>query len=136
MTIERTPDIYDQLRRDAIERIERHGYTTMVVGTGECAVPGCTCRPEPYPYAYSLGVCEYDHPELVTFGLPLRAINAVMDPVVDALRSGAPLAIGPEHRHEFDRGLVISLVPVPELWVRRDPGRIRAWIAAIGTTSA
>lgn len=132
MTAERLPDIFDRLRQDAIERIERHGYTAVVVGTGECAVPGCTCRPEPHPYAYSLGFCTHDHPELVVFGLTLPAVNTVMDPVLAALRSGAPLAVGQQHRHQLLRGPVISLVPVPELWLRRDPGRIGAWLDLYG----
>jgi hypothetical protein len=132
MTAEHTPDIFDRLRRETMARIERHGYTAMVVGTGECSVPGCDCRPEPYPYAYSLGFWAHGHAELVTFGLPLRAVNAVMDPILAALRAGRPLAIGQQHRHQLDGGPVVSLVAVPDLWVRRDPGRIGAWIDLYG----
>lgn len=132
MTVDPLSDHYEQCFRDMGERIDHHGYTAMVVGTGECSVPGCVCAPDPYPYAYSLGFCEREHPELVTFGLPLPAVNAVMDPVRDALRLGTPLAIGREHRHQLDHGPVISLVEVPDLWVRRDPGRIGMWIGMYG----
>lgn len=132
MTVQPGPDYFDEERRDTIARIEKHGYTAMVIGTGECSVPGCDCKPEPYPYSYSLGFCEYDHPELVSFGLPLSAVNSVMDPVFAAVRAGRPLQVGREHRHQLDGGPVISLVSVPDLWVRRDPGRIGAWIDVFG----
>jgi hypothetical protein len=127
MTAEPTPEFLDQLRADTIDRIERYGYTATVVGTGECSVPGCTCSPEPYPYAYSLGLCEHGHPELVVFGLPLTHVNTVMKPVFEAVRDGSPLAIGREHRHDLGGGPVVSLLPVPDLWVQRDPGRIGGW---------
>ena len=132
MTPEPEPDVFERAYADTIDRIRRHGYTASVVGTGECFVPGCTCEPEPYPYAYSLGLCELDHPELVLFGLPLSAVNSALDPVYEAARDGAPLEIGQDHRHEVGPGRVLSLVPVPELWVRRDPGRIGTWIDVYG----
>ncbi len=135
MTPEPQPDIFEQLRRDTIGRIDQHGYTAIVVGTGDCAVPGCTCGPSPCPYAYSLGFCEHGHPEIVTFGLTLSAVNAVMNPVFEAVRAGTPLAVGRQHRHEpyGRREKAISLVPVPDLWLRRDPGRIGAWIEIFGS---
>ena len=119
-------------RADLIERIDRHGYTAIVVGTGACSVPGCDCRPEPYPYAYSLGFCEDDHAELVVFGLPLDAVGVVMDPIHAAVRRGRPVAVGDEHRHDLGNGPIVSLVPVPELWARRDPGRIGGWVDLFG----
>jgi hypothetical protein len=128
MTPEPTSDIFERLHREVIERIERYGYTATVVGSGECSVPGCTCGPEPYPYAYSIGLCEHGHPELVVFGLPRSHVNSAMDPVFAAARGRAPLAVGRQHRHEFEGGRVLSLVAVPELWARRDPGRIGGWI--------
>lgn len=133
MPSEPNPDVFDQLRAETIERIDRYGYTATVVGTGECSVPGCTCKPEPHPYSYSLGLCQHDHPELVVFGLPLAAVNAVMDPVFRAVRNGRPLEFGREHRHQVRAGgPVLSLVPVPALWVRRDPGRVGNWIDVYG----
>lgn len=133
MTTEPTPEYWEREHQQTLDRIERYGYTAMVIGTGECSVPGCDCRPEPYPYAYSLGFCGFDHPELVTLGLPLSAVNAVMDPIMAAARAGEPLAVGRDQRHELaGGGPVVSLVPVPDLWVRRDPGRIGAWIDVFG----
>jgi hypothetical protein len=132
MSVNPGPDFFEQQRRDTIDRIHRYGYTAMVVGTGQCSVPGCDCRPEPYPYAYSLGFSEHDQPEIVTFGLPLAHVNELMDPLFDAVEDGHPTAIGREHRHDLGGGLVVSLVAVPDLWVRRDPGRIGAWIDVFG----
>jgi hypothetical protein len=128
MTADPTPDYFAEIRRQTIERIDRHGYTATVVGTGECSVPGCDCAPDPYPYAYSIGLCEHDHPELVVFGLDLWHVNEAMDPIVAAARAGRPLAVGAEHRHVFADVHEYCLIPVPELWVRRDPGRIGGWI--------
>ena len=125
-------DVFDRLRQEAADRIDRHGYTAVAVGTGECSVAGCSCRPERHPYAYSLGFTEHDHPELVTFGLPIPAANMLIDPVLHAARSGEPMAIGREHRHRIDGGPVVALVPVPELWLRRDPGRFSSWIDLYG----
>lgn len=127
MTSEPNLDFFEERRRGAVERLERYGYTAMVIGTGECSVPGCECRPEPYPYAYSLGFCDLDHPEVVAFGDLRSTVNTLMDPVFAAVRAGRPMAVGPEHRHQTPGGPVIALVPVPDLWVRRDPNRIGAW---------
>lgn len=132
MTLEPAPDIFEQQRAATIDRIRRFGYTANVIGTGECFVPGCGCKPEPYPYAYSLGLCELDQPELVVFGLPLAGVNAAMDPVYAAARDGRPLAVGREHRHDVGNGRFLSLLAVPELWVRRDPGRIGGWFDIYG----
>lgn len=121
-------DFFDRERSDTIRRIERFGYTAQVVGTGQCSVPGCTCGPEPYPWSYSLGFYEHDHPELVAFGLSLNRVNQIMDPIFAAVRDGRPLAAGREHAHDLPSGDRIGLVPVPELWARRDPNRIAAWI--------
>lgn len=128
MTSQPTPDFFEQLHERTLERIERFGYTATLVGSGDCVVPGCRCEPEPYPYAYSIGLCEHGHPELVVFGLDLPHVNAVMDPIVAAARAGSPLAVGPEHRHVFATVHEYCLVPVPDLWARRDPGRIGGWI--------
>lgn len=122
------PDPLDQLAADARRRIEQYGYTMNIVGTGECAVPGCTCRPSPHPYAYSLGLVQYHHPEVVMFGVPRSHVNALADPVFEAAAAGRPLAVGREHRHVLPGGLPISLVPVPDQWVRRDLDRIGGWL--------
>ncbi len=132
MTRDQTPDVFEQVLLDTIGRIERFGYTAAVIGTGECSVPGCNCSAEPYPYSYSLGFCDFDHPEVVSFGLTLQNVNELMNPVFEAVRAGAPLEVGQEHRHHLPCGAVISLVPVPDLWVRRDPGRIGGWLQLFG----
>ena len=135
MTPQPNLDPFDEMRADLIRLIDRHGYTTIVVGSGECSVPGCNCEPEPHTYAYSLGVFDHDHPELVLFGMPLSHVNSLTDPVYAAAAAGTPLAVGREHRHTLDCGATISLVPVPELWLRRDPGRIGCWLDMYGAAN-
>ncbi len=121
-------DFFAQFRAQARERIDRYGYTAIVVGTGECSVPDCRCEPESYPYAYSIGLCERGHPEVVVFGLDRWHVSAALDAVAEAACAGNPLAVGPEHRHVFAGVHEYCLVPVPELWARRDLGRIGGWI--------
>ncbi len=122
------PDDYDQLKTATIERIERFGFTATIVGTGECAVPGCTCRPEPHPYAYSIGMCEHDHDEYVVFGVPIGQTDDVLHATCRATIDGNPPSVGRAHRYTLPAGPVVSLVAVPDLWVRRDPGRVGSWI--------
>ena len=128
MPAQPSTDFITHFRARTRERIDQHGYTAMVVGTGECAVPGCDCTPSSYPYAYSIGLCEHDHPELVVFGLDSWHVSAALASVAGAARAGAPLAVGREHRHVFADVHEYCLIPVPELWARRDPGRIGGWL--------
>jgi hypothetical protein len=134
MSASARPDPFDELRANTVARIEQYGYTMTVVGTGDCEVPGCTCGPAPYPYAYSLGLVEHDQPELVMFGVPLSHVNTLARPVYEAIVAGRPLAAGREHRHELTSGAIISLVPVPDLWLRRDPGRVGGWLDVYAST--
>ena len=120
-------DGLDGLTREAIDRIDRFGFTAAIVGTGDCSVPGCRCEPEPHPFAYSLGMVEHGLDEHVVFGLPSDRVHCVLHPVCKAALSGRPLAVGREHRHELTGGPIVSLVPVPERWIMRDPGRIGSW---------
>ena len=55
-------DPIDRLRAEARARIDRFGFTKLIVGTGECTVPGCDCEPEPHSYTYTLGMCDQAHP--------------------------------------------------------------------------
>jgi hypothetical protein len=123
-----SPDDWrDEWVDDMRSKVDEHGYGVVVVGTGECSFPGCTCEPEQYPYAYSIGMVEHGLPELVTFGVPLSHVNALMRPVFEAGHHGE-LEMGREARHRFGTGAPVALVPVPRLWVQRDPGRIGGWI--------
>ncbi len=128
MTPNPAPDPFDEITAATIERIERFGFTATIVGTGECAVPGCTCQPEPYPYAYSLGMCEHDRDEYVVFGVPSAHLDEVLHAICRAAIAGEPPQVGRDYRHTLPAGAVVSLVAVPDLWVRRDPGRVGSWI--------
>lgn len=65
--------------------------------------------------------------EHVVFGLPADRVHCVLHPICNAAIGGQPFAIGREHRHELPGGPVVALVPVPDRWVERDPGRIGSW---------
>ncbi|MEM1332458.1 MAG: DUF4262 domain-containing protein [Actinomycetota bacterium] len=126
----RTPRPTDHLARfraETRQRIQRYGFTKLIIGTGECSIPGCDCEPDLHPYAYTLGMHRHDSHEFVTFGLPLSKVSAVVDPVCKMTLDGLPLAVGRDHRFHLSDDLVVSLVDVPDLWVEHDPGRVGAW---------
>lgn len=125
-------DFFARFRADIAERIVRHGYTLIVVGAGECSVPGCTCPPSPHPYAYSLGLHRYDHPEIVMFGVPFSGADELARSVYDAIADGQPFPTGREFRTPLRDRLSISLDPVPARWVERDPDRVGQWFAHFG----
>ena len=120
-------DPIDRNRFEARQRIDRYGFTKFIIGSGECSVPGCDCEPDLHPYAYTLGMHAHGSPDFVTFGLPISKVSAVVDPVCERAMRGSPVPIGKEHRTQLARGVVVSLVPVPDEWVGHDPGLVGAW---------
>jgi len=116
-----------RIRAHTREHIADFGFTTISVGGGECSVPGCESGPERYPYAYTLGMCDYASPEFVTLGLSNSHVASVVDPVCEAVMRARRMPVGAEHRIELPDGPVISLVAVPGAWVEHDPGRVAAW---------
>ncbi len=124
----------DWLRLDIERRIKQSGFTMVGIGYGACAVPGCRCdeRPSRQPYAYSLGLWQHGHPEIVIFGVPMAHVNEVSSVVYERLLAGDPLAVGRQHRHRIPGGPLIALEHVPPEWVRRDPDRIAGWLNQFG----
>jgi len=121
-------DPIDRLRADTRALIDRFGFTKLMIGTGECSVPGCDCVAESYPYAYTLGMCEHDSPEFVTFGVPSTHVASIVDPICNAVIDGVALPLGRECRIDLGGdGPLVSLVPVPDRWFEHDPDRIGSW---------
>lgn len=120
-------DPVDRLRAEARARIRRYGFTKLIIGTGQCDVPGCDCEPDPYSYAYTLGMCDHASPEFVTFGLPMSHVASVVDPACVTVMDGRQLSIGRDHRVDLPGGPTISFVAVPDMWVDRDSDRVGAW---------
>lgn len=120
-------DPVDRLRVETRSLIDRYGFTKLLIGSGECAVPGCDCGPDPYSYTYTLGMCDHDSPEFVTFGLPRSHVASVVDPVCSTVMKDCQAPIGREHRFALSGGPTISFVAVPELWFDHDPHRVGAW---------
>lgn len=93
--------------------IRDHGLEIRVVDTGQCEVPGCTCRTGLRPWAYSIGLVEADLPELVTFGLGLQPSGRLLSLVAASLLDGASLLQGRDADLVLD-GVPLRLIPVPQ----------------------
>jgi hypothetical protein len=93
--------------------IAAHGIAVISVGYGGCSCPGCPGEPSPFPWTYTVGMVEIDHPELVLFGLTpteaARRLNWVHDRAVEheALMPGELGRLG-STRLRLDR--------VPDSW--------------------
>jgi hypothetical protein len=120
-------DPIDRLRAETRARIDRFGFTKLIVGTGECTVPGCDCEPEPHSYTYTLGMCDHGSREFVTFGLSMLQANSVVDTVCENVIRGRGVPIGRDHRVRLAGGPTVSFVAVPDRWVEVDADRVGSW---------
>jgi len=107
-------DYFDEQLFDMAHRIERFGFTTVSVNTGECATPGCPSTVNPGPtWTYSIGMLEHNHPEIVVVGaLPARAY-----PLIDLAFEWHHLGLAlPSGRDDCTTalGATITTVPVPD----------------------
>lgn len=117
----------DHLRRTeawTAETIRRHGIAITCVGSGRCSVPGCACKPEPVPWAYTVGFAERDHPEVVTFGLPVGRAMGLLNHVRHLEIAQTPVCGGREI--EFG-GIGIRFDRVPRSWVLGTENPMGAW---------
>lgn len=106
--------------------VATYGQAVIAVGSGQCFVPGCECEPEAVPWAYTIGLVERDHPEVVTLGLPPGHAVAVLNWVHDREVAGDRLDVA-EVRH-FE-GVAVQLLPVPETWVASEHDPMASWFA-------
>jgi hypothetical protein len=109
--------------------IATRGLAVMSVGSGQCAVPGCVCEPEPRPWSYTIGLVERQHPEVVTFGLSPPAAVAVLNWVHDRDMAGTRIEPGTIERFN---GVPIKLVPVPTEWVTSEDDPMGQWFHHYG----
>ncbi len=122
-------DPIDRLRAETRARIDRFGFTKLIIGSGECAVPGCDCEREPHPYTYTLGMCDHDSPEFVTFGLTMSESNVIVDTVCENVMRGRTVPIGRDHHIHIGDGPAVSFLEVPDEWVAHDLDRVGSWFA-------
>jgi hypothetical protein len=92
--------------------IERCGFFVMAVGS----------TPMVPSWAYTIGLLERGHPELVTVGLSSTSAHRFLSRAYDDLTAGVPLDIGRAHRRMWEAdgiALAVSFVNVPDLqWHR------------------
>lgn len=72
--------------------VREHGWAIQAIfGTGCWGHPACDCdRPRcgSPPFAYTVGLCAFGHPELVIFGLGIDQAHAVLNSLGDRVRGG------------------------------------------------
>jgi len=120
-------DPFERLRAETRKRIDRFGFTKLMIGSGACTIPGCDCEPEPHSYTYTLGMCDHDSPEFVTFGFPMSQVSSVVDTVCQNVMRGREAPIGRDHRIGLGSGPTVAFVAVPDRWLEVDPNRVGSW---------
>jgi hypothetical protein len=106
--------------------IHTYGHLVTTVGTGRCWVPGCTCPPSRRPWAYTIGLCQADQPELLAFGLGEQKAYSLLNWVAGEHSAGRRLPVGREHQLVF-QGTPVRLVPVPESCVDPTQDVMAGW---------
>lgn len=101
-----------QLMRIA-RAITTRGVAVINVGYGGCSYPGCPGEPSPFPWSYTIGMVELDHPELVLFGLTPSLACERLNWIHDRAVHGEPLVPGEVGRFRSTR---VRLDPVPDSW--------------------
>ncbi len=106
--------------------IVRRGFALVPVGFGGCSAPGCDCADDDGDaWAYTIGLAEQGHAELVVLGLaPVHALELATW-VQAEHRAGRSLREG-ETRWYGD--LAVRLDPVPQEWLAHDPDRMSFWV--------
>jgi hypothetical protein len=94
-------DIHER-DRNLLLRLERHGWFVMKVGAGDGAPA----------FAYSLGLFEnFNHPEIILFGLDLETMHTLINDVGELVRSGQRFAAGDTSDQLLD-GFTCAFRPV------------------------
>jgi hypothetical protein len=124
-------DYFDEQMFDMAHRIERFGFTTMSVNSGECSVPGCPCPDNPGPtWTYSIGMLEHEHSESVIVGAPPALAYELIDLAFKWHHRGLSLPLGRDDRITTVDA-TFTTVPVPDrCWTRT------RWAASRGTKDA
>jgi hypothetical protein len=114
-------DYFDEQMFAMAHRIERFGFTTMAVNTGECSVPGCSSPAHSGPtWTYSIGMLEHNHPEIVVVGAPLALGYQLIDAAFEWHHAGMSLPFGRDGLLGAF-GVMFTTVPVPDrCWLESD----------------
>ncbi|RIQ11666.1 DUF4262 domain-containing protein [Jiangella rhizosphaerae] len=109
------------------DTVRRHGWAVQYVLGDACSGPsGCACGGSPGadpPFAYTVGLYGFGHPELLVYGLGQHAAYALLNELGERVRRGErldpdrPLAVG-------DAAFQVRFVPF------RDDGDLPVLISA------
>ena len=106
--------------------IVRDGFALIPVGFGECSVPGCDCgEDDGDAWAYTIGLAEQGHPELVVLGLAPGLALELVRWVARQHGAGNRLALG--EARSFG-SIPVKLQAIPPTWLAHDPERMGLWL--------
>lgn len=91
--------------------IRKFGWTVEYIYAGDCEVPGCTCPDAAIPFAYTIGMFGYGHPELLVLGMPVDSAHPVLNELGQRVKDGEQLLPGqlitfPNWPHRMVPGVV------------------------------
>ncbi len=96
----------DALEQKIVDDVRRVGWHVMGV------LPTSATQ----EYAYSIGVYQtFGHPEIALFGIPFRDAHAIVNDLVNAIRSGSEFTPGEEYRDLLE-GASCAFVPANPAW--------------------
>lgn len=98
------------------------------VGPGACSHPGCCGSPEDeQAFAYTVGLHDLHHPELLLFGCSYQLSVEVLNDVAAVVANGHQLAPGQVLDSTWGFRLAVEQVPNPEeiLFMANDHYRLR-----------
>src|SRR2546423_705077 len=76
------------------------------------------------PRAYTIGLVEFGHPEVVVLGLDSVSAKVGLNYVGKGVMAGRPMAVGVQQKLG---GLPSKLLDVPFDWLSTDPSRMAMW---------
>jgi hypothetical protein len=121
MTDLQTQAWLDQEDANVSAIIRRHGWFIQYVGSEGCSHPACATEPgEGPPFAYTIGLFGFGHPELLIIGVPSGTAYGVLNDLGERIRGGTDLVAG--ELITFD-GWPHRIIPEPV----PNPGDIVLW---------
>ena len=105
----------DQDDARVVAAIRDFGWAITYVGGDSCNRPGCDCpESEGPPFAYTVGLFDLGHPELLIFGVPPGTAAVVLNSLGDRIRAGENLLPGLELTfEEWPQRVIPEQIPNP-----------------------
>jgi len=120
-----SPSAFGQQMLNIATNIHRCGFMLVMVGSGDCSVPGCECEPSDERWSYSIGMVERGMPEVVITGLADVHALYVANFVFDEFRAGRGMEVG---EVRWMGSAPLRLDDVDDEWLATDTNRMAHWL--------